>query len=51
MFKKLCSGNTEAYLKSKNRLDHVLKNIPCEFTKAKLDMVEAMLYGDLLEPW
>ena len=30
--------------------DHVLKDSPCEFQKANLDMVEEMLQGDLLEP-
>ena len=51
VIKKLCSGNAEAYLKWKIQLDHVIKNRPCESSKAKLDMAEAMLYGDLLESW
>ena len=51
VLKKFCSGNAEAYLKWKNQLDHVLNNRPCESSKAKLDMAEAMLYGDLLESW
>ena len=49
--KKLYSGNADAYLKWENQLDHVLKNRPCKSTKAKLDMVEAIIYGDLLESW
>ena len=49
--KKLCSGNTEDYLMWKKQLDHILKNDPCESPKAKLDMAEAMLFGDLLESW
>ena len=47
--KKFCSGSAEVYLKWKIQLDHVLKTRPCEFPNAKLDMAEAMLYGDLLE--
>ena len=46
--KKLYSGNTEAYFKWNMNLHHVLKKHPCESPKAKLDMVEAILYGDLL---
>ena len=49
--KKLFSENAEAYIKWKNQFDHVLKNRPCESTKAELDMAEAMLFGDLLESW
>ena len=32
-------------------MDHVLKNRPCESPKIKLDMVEAILYVDILESW
>ena len=49
--KKLCAGTAESYLKWKRQLDEVCKNKPCESSKAKLDMAEAMLYGDLLESW
>ena len=49
--KKLCAGTAESYLKWKRQLDEVCKNKPCESPKAKLDMAEAMLYGDLLESW
>ena len=49
--KKLCSGNAEGYLKWKEQLKHVLRNRPCESPKAKIDMTEAMLFGDLLESW
>ena len=35
VIKKLCSGNAEAYLKWKIQLDHVIKNRPCESSKAK----------------
>ena len=27
------------------------QNRPCEYPKDKLDVAEAMLYGDLLESW
>ena len=45
--KKLYQGNAEAYLKWKIQLYHVLKNRPCESSKAKLDMAEVMLNGYL----
>ena len=51
VIKKLCSGSAEAYLKWKIQVYHVLKNRPCESPKDKLDVAEAMLYGDLLESW
>ena len=47
--KKICSGNVEAYLKWKNQLDHVLKNRPCKSPKAKLNIAEAIPFGDLLK--
>ena len=43
--KKFYLGSAEAYLKWKIQVDHVLKNRPCEYPNAKLDMVEAMLNG------
>ena len=49
VIKKLCVGRTEARLKWKIQVDHVLNNNPYEPSKAKLDMAEAVLYGDLLE--
>ena len=49
--KKYCQGTAEAYLKWKIQLDHVLKNRPCESSKAKFDMSEVMLYGDLSKSW
>ena len=45
------TGNAEGYLKWKEQLNHVLKNRSCEPPKAKLDMSEVMLFGDLLESW
>ena len=39
----------ETYLKWKIQPDH--ENRPYESVKAKLDMVEAMLFGELLESW
>ena len=50
MVKKLCSGNAETYPKWKMQLDHAVKSDPCK-SKSKLNMAEAMLYGDLLEIW
>ena len=47
--KKLCSDTVESYLKWKRQLVHIDKSKPCESPKAKLDMAEAMYYGDLLE--
>ena len=41
---KLCHGDAEAYLKWEMQLDHLLNNRPYESPKAKLDMIEAMLY-------
>ena len=49
--KKLYSESAESYLKWKRQLDHVIKSKPYESPKTKLDMAEAMLYGDLLENW
>ena len=49
--KQLCAGTAESYLKWKWQLDEVIKNKPYESPKAKLDMAEAMLHGDLLESW
>ena len=49
--KKLYQVNAEAYVKWKMQLDHVLTNRPCECPKVKLDMVGAMLDGDLLKSW
>ena len=49
--KKLWSGNADAYLKWKMQLDHAFKNLPYESDKAKIDMEETMLDGDLLESW
>ena len=51
VIRRLCSLSAEAYLKWKTQLDHVLKKLPCRSPKAKLDMTEAILYGDLLESW
>ena len=51
MVKKLCFVNAEVYLEWKIQLDHALRNRPSEFPKEKLDMVEALLGGDLLEYW
>ena len=33
------------------QLHHVLKYCPCEIGKAKLNMAEKMLDGDILESW
>ena len=49
--KKLCAGTADSYLRWKRQLDDVIKNKPCKSSKVKLDMAEAMLYGDLLESW
>ena len=49
--KKVCSKNDETYLKWKMQLDHVLKDCPYESPKAKLDMAEAIVNGNLLESW
>ena len=51
VIKKLCQGNAESYLKWKIQLGHVLKNRLFESFNDKLNMVEAMLDGDLLESW
>ena len=47
--KKLCAGKSESYLKWKMQLDDIIKSKPCESPKAKLDMAQTMLYGDLME--
>ena len=49
--KKVCSGIIEAFLKWKRYLDQVIKSNPYKSPKAKLDMAEAMLYGNLVESW
>ena len=49
--KKFCSWTVEIDIKWKRNLDHVIKLKPCTSPKAKLDMAEAMLYGNLLESW
>ena len=48
---KLYQGDTEAYIKWKMKLGHVLKNRPCESPKANLNMVKAMLDRDIMESW
>ena len=47
--KNLCSVNADVYLQWKMQLDHVLKNRTYERSKAKFDIVEEILDGDLLE--
>ena len=51
VIKELFSGNTEGYLNWKHYLDHVLNIRPYESSKAKVDMAEAMMFGDQLESW
>ena len=45
--KKLCTGDAEAYIKWHNQLDQVITGKPCDTNKAKFEIVEIMLYGDL----
>ena len=49
--KKLCTGDAEAYIKWHKQLDQVITGKPCDTNKAKFEIVEMMLYGDLSDTW
>ena len=49
--KKLCTGDAESYIKWHKQLDQVVKGKPCDTNKAKFEIVEMMLYGDLKDTW
>ena len=49
--KKLCFGSTEAYLKWKRQLNHIIKSKLCKPSNVNLDMAETMFYGDFIESW
>ena len=49
--KKLCTGDAEAYIRWHKQLDQVITSKPCDTNRAKFDLVDMMLYGDLKDTW
>ena len=48
---KLWTGDAEAYIEWHKQLDQVITGKPCDTNKARFEIVEMMLYGDLSDKW
>ena len=51
MVNKLCKSNAKTYIKWYKQLNQVIAGKPCDTKKAKFEIVQMILYGDLKDTW